>query len=72
MLDTSLEAARIQEEVQRNQLPSNRMLVALEMSIMARALTYTRLHREHPDWDESRIRAELLRNLLPAGHSAAR
>lgn len=71
MLDTSREAAQVQEEVQRKLHPSERVRIAMEMSLTARALKRARLRQEHPDWDEARAHAELLRDLLPAGHPAA-
>ena len=71
MRDTSLEAARVQVELQRSLLPAERVRSAMEMTLMARALTRARLRQEHPDWDEARVHAELLRDLLPAGHPAA-
>ena len=71
MSDTSRDAAQVQADIQRRLLPTERIRIALDMSAAARALTRARLRQEHPDWDESRLNAELLRDLLPAGHPAA-
>ena len=71
MFDTSPEAARIQTQIQRGLLPADRLLIAIDMSETVRELMRARLRREHPEWDERRLAAELLRDLLPAGHPSA-
>jgi len=44
-----------------------RLLLAYEMSMVARELNRARLLREHPEWPEARIARELLRlAFLPA------
>ncbi len=71
MLDTSSDAARVQEGVLRRLPPVQRIRLAIGMSITARMLARVRLRKEHPEWDEARIHAEMLRKLLPPGHPAA-
>jgi hypothetical protein len=38
-----------------------RLLLALEMSLFARALAKARIRQEHPEWKEGQIARELLR-----------
>jgi hypothetical protein len=38
-----------------------RLLLALEMSILARDLAKARIRREHPEWPETEITREILR-----------
>jgi hypothetical protein len=45
--------------------------MAIEMSELARELTGSRLRAEHPQWDEKRVSAEMLRGFIPDGHPAA-
>ena len=71
MSDTSPEAARIQAEIQRGLLPVDRLCIAIDMSDTARELMRARVRRGHPGWGERRVGAEMLRDLLPAGHPSA-
>ena len=71
MSDTSPEAARIQAEIQRGLLPADRLRIAIDMSDTARELMRARLRREHPAWDERRVTAEMLRDLVPTSHPSA-
>jgi hypothetical protein len=71
MFDTSPEAARIQANAQRLLSPDDRLRIAIEMSEIARELARARLRAEHPQWDEQRVSAEMLRGLIPEGHPAA-
>lgn len=52
MSDTSPEAAAIQAEIHRRMTGTQRLDLAIEMSMFARDLALTRLRREHPDWSE--------------------
>ncbi len=38
-----------------------RLLLALEMSLFARALAKERIREEHPDWTDGEVARELLR-----------
>jgi len=71
MFDTSPEASRIQAEIQRGLPPADRLRIAIDMSDTARELMRARLRREHPGWDDRRVTAEMLRDLLPKGHPSA-
>ena len=71
MFDTSPEAARIPAEIQRGLLPADRLRIAIDMSDTARELMRALLRREHPGWDERRVAAEMLRDLVPTGHPSA-
>lgn len=59
--DTTAAAARVQLEAQRRLGEAGRLRVALDMSITARALAAAGIRREHPEWDDARVRRELLR-----------
>ena len=70
--DTSSAAAHHQVSIQRRLLPIERLRIAIDMSSMARELARARLWHEHPDWDEQRVAAEFLRQVLPPMHPATR
>jgi hypothetical protein len=59
--DTTAAAAHAQLEAQRRLGEAGRLRVALDMSITARALAAAGIRRDHPDWDEARVKRELLR-----------
>jgi hypothetical protein len=59
--DTSAEAQAVQLQIQRAMTEEQRLLLALEMSLFARALAKARIQQEHPDWTESEVARELLR-----------
>ena len=70
--DTSPEAQAVQLEYYRSMTGEQRLLLAYEMSMSARALNRARMLREHPEWTEADIAHELLRlaffpKPLPAG-----
>ncbi len=72
MSDTNPEIASIQEGILRRLTGEERLALALEMSLMMRDLSATRIRQEHPDWSPAQITRELLRyaflpNPLPAG-----
>ena len=65
--DTSAAAQAVQLEIHRSMTGEQRLLLAYEMSMFARALNRARLLGEHPEWSEARIARELLRlAFLPA------
>jgi hypothetical protein len=59
--DTSAEAQAIQLEIYRAMTGEERLLLALEMSLFARALAKASIRQEHPDWTEGQVARELLR-----------
>lgn len=59
--DTSAEAQAVQLQIHRAMTEEQRLLLALEMSLFARALAKARIHQEHPDWTEGEVARELLR-----------
>jgi len=59
--DTSAEAQAVQLQIQRAMTEEQRLLLALEMSLFARALAKARIQQEHPNWTESELARELLR-----------
>ena len=64
--DTSPEAQAVQLRVQRAMSGEQRLLLALEMSLLARDLAKARIRREHPEWPETEVTRELLRlSFLP-------
>jgi hypothetical protein len=65
--DTTPNAQRIQLKILREMSGEQRLLTALEMSDLTRALARERIRNEHPDWTENQIIRELLRiAFLPA------
>lgn len=65
-LDTSVEAAALQREIQRWIGGPARLRLALDMSVAARALTLARLRRRHPDYSELDLKKALLRQAFAA------
>jgi len=59
--DTSPEARAEQLRVQQSLSGEQRLLLAFEMSALARQLNRERIRREHPAWSEEQILHELLR-----------
>lgn len=64
--DTSPAAAAAQLGVLRRLPPERRLELAVEMSLIARALVAARLWAEHPEWPETRVRRHVLRLALGA------
>jgi hypothetical protein len=65
--DTSPAAAEAQASVLRRLLPGRRLELAVDMSLMSRALLGARLRIEHPAWSEKELTRELLRLTLASG-----
>lgn len=61
MFDTSREAAAIQTRILRRLTGEQRLMTALEMSLLTRELCLTRLRLEHPNWTENELKREVLR-----------
>jgi hypothetical protein len=64
-VDTSPSAAAAQNRILRELPPARRFLLALDMSLAARALLEARLHAEHPGWSAAQIRREVLQLNFP-------
>lgn len=65
--DTTAAADAIQLKVLRSMSGEQRMLLAFEMSLLARELAKAGIRREHPNWPEALVTRELLRMaFLPA------
>ena len=72
-LDTSDTAAAIQAEIHRRMSGAERVRLAIDMSLTARALARARLWQEHPEWSSQAIERELVRlafgpRALPTGY----
>lgn len=61
MKDTSPEALELQTGVYRRLSPGERLVLAFELSVVARELAMSRLRRQHPDWTPADLMKELLR-----------
>jgi len=59
--DTGAAAAATQVEIHRKLSGEQRLLLALEMSQLARELCSARIRQDRPDWTESQVKRELLR-----------
>jgi hypothetical protein len=65
--DTSPSAQALQLQIQRAMSGEQRLLLALEMSLFARALAKAGIRQEHSEWSEMQVARELLRRaFLPA------
>jgi hypothetical protein len=62
--DTSLDAFRKQIEILRDLGISGRAALTLEFSDDLRQIVKDGVHHRHPDWDEARVRQEVLRIVL--------
>ena len=60
-LDTSPEAAAVQQEIVARMTPAQRLRLASEMSKSVRNLALAGLRHRHPDWNEDQLSRELLR-----------
>ncbi len=69
--DTSPAALDAQVEVYRRLSPARRLEIAIEMSLLARALLRARVAGEHPDWSDRQLTLEVLRHTLPGGRLPA-
>ena len=58
---TTAEAQAVQLRIQRAMSGEQRLLLALEMSLMARDLAKARIRQEHPEWPETEVTREILR-----------
>ena len=60
-LDTSEAAATIQTAILGRMSGAERLQLAIDMSLTARALARTRLRHDHPEWSEHEIDRALRR-----------
>jgi len=65
-LDTAPEARRVQTAILKNMTPRVRVRMAVSMSEDAREIARDGIRFRHPDWDEARVRHELLVRLYGA------
>lgn len=65
--DTTAEAERIWLEAQRRLSPGQRIERAFELSEQLYLAALDALQRQHPDWGESKCRAEWRRQHFRAG-----
>lgn len=74
--DTSPAAAAAQADALRRLPAARRLELAVDMSLMARALLAARLRTEHPEWSETEVTRQVLRLTLasagppPHGHDS--
>lgn len=61
MSDTSPEAEAVQLSIYKRMTGSQRVRIAIELSMMTRKLTLSRLRSQHPEWSEFELKRELLR-----------
>ncbi len=61
MSDTTSEAAAQQTNVYSRLTGTERLSLALEMSLLARELSRTRLRLQHPHWTDDEAKREILR-----------
>ena len=59
--DTSQAAAALQLDILRRLTGVDRLRLAVDLSLTARALSMARLRQEHPDWSDVDLKRELLR-----------
>jgi len=66
MRDTTSEAAAQQTHVYCRLTAVERLSLALDMSLLARDLSRTRLRLQHPDWTDDEVEREVLRYAFPS------
>jgi len=59
--DTDPAAREVQLKVLRAMSGEQRLLLAIEMSELARELSRAGIRQQHPDWSEKQVTRELLR-----------
>ncbi|MGH9524165.1 MAG: hypothetical protein ACRD3E_16705 [Terriglobales bacterium] len=60
-LDTSPEAAAVQEQILARMTTAERLKLALELSDSIREVALAGLRYRHPEWNEEQLKRELLR-----------
>ncbi len=66
MTDTSSRAATQQANVYCRLTGVERLALALDLSVLARDLSRTRLHLQHPEWTDDEAQREMLRYAFSA------
>jgi hypothetical protein len=64
--DTTPEAAARQTKVYCRLTGVERLTLALDMSLLARDLSRTRLRLQHPEWTDDEVAREILRYAFPS------
>ena len=59
--DTSPKARKLQMQIEAAMTGEERLLEALEMSLLARELAKAKIRGDHPDWSEPQVALEVLR-----------
>lgn len=62
--DTSPEIEAIQIRIIRSMTTEQRLLVALEMSLLSREMMKAGIQLDHPQWTDSQVRIEILRRIF--------
>ena len=65
-LDTAQKAQNVQTAILKHVTPQARVQMAVSMSEDAREIARCGIRHRHPDWDEARVRHELLVRLYGA------
>jgi hypothetical protein len=60
-LDTSPEIEEMQLKIWRSMTGERRLLISLEMSLLAREFAKAGIRREHPEWSEKDVMREIFR-----------
>lgn len=60
-LDTSPEIGEMQLKIWRSMTGEQRLLMSLEMSLLAREFAKTGIRSEHPEWSEKDVMREIFR-----------
>jgi Rv0078B-related antitoxin len=60
-LDTSPKIEEMQLQIRRSMTPEQRLLVALDLSLLCREFRKAGIRRAHPDWSERQVMIELFR-----------
>ena len=60
-LDTSPKIEEMQLQIRRSMTPEQRLLVALDLSLLCREFRKAGIRREHPEWSERQVMIELFR-----------
>jgi len=66
-LDTSPEIAAMQARIHASMTGEQRILLALELSFLTRALGKAGLRASHPDWSDEQVTRSFLRSLFDPG-----
>jgi hypothetical protein len=62
--DTSVETARVQQEIYRRMAPQQRLRLAFQMTASTRAITAAGVRSRHPDYTERQVQLAVIRLTL--------